>query len=157
MDTEELKTIFVSESIANKLKSIGFDSKCLLRQDTYHHDKFTCITFKEDQEISYDIENEVLIEDLKLVKNSKLPKDNISLYKDYKSFVTIPTYEQAFKWFRNKGFCITLENHKENTRFMFYNMEVNKGKHFKGNFPSYEKARKELINKLIEIYKNKLK
>lgn len=46
MDTEELKTIFVSESIANKLKSIGFDSKCLLRQNTYHHDKFTCITFK---------------------------------------------------------------------------------------------------------------
>ena len=32
-------------------------------------------------------------------------------------------------------------------------MEVDKGKHFKGDFKSYERARYNLVNKLIEIYK----
>lgn len=33
--------------------------------------------------------------------------------------------------------------------------ENKEGKHFKGEFSNYEKARESLINKLIEIYGNK--
>lgn len=68
-------------------------------------------------------------------------------------YISLPSYEQVFSWFRRKGFCIILESHKENTKFTFYNMEVDKGKHFKGDFKSYERARYNLVNKLIEIYK----
>lgn len=164
MNTKEFKTIFVSESIANKLKSIGFDSKCLLRQDTYHHDKFTYIALKENQEIyyDYDIENKVLIEDLKLVKNSKLPKDNISLYKDYKSFVTIPTYEQAFKWFREKGYEINISfdfqpNLKCPVGYCFEIIHNCSWETFKSYYNSYEIAREECLKELIKIYEKKNK
>lgn len=64
----------------------------------------------------------------------------------------LPTFEQAFDWFRSKGFYITLENHKDSTKFMFYNMKINEGKHFKGEFSSYEETREVLVNKLIEVY-----
>lgn len=157
MNTKEFKTIFVSESIANKLKSIGFDSKCLLRQDTYNHDKFTCITFKEEQEIFYDIENKVLIEDLKLIKNSELPCDNITLYKNYKSFMTIPTYEQVFSWFRERGYEISIN--------YFFSSDlkckVGYGYEIIHNFQLliessyyeiYEIAREKCLKELIKIY-----
>ena len=103
MNIIDLKNIFVPEHIAYLLRSIGFNFKCLLRQSVLNNDKFTYVTFKEEQEIGYDIENNVLIEDLKLIRNSELPKDNISLDKTHKTFVTIPTYEQVLKWFRNKN------------------------------------------------------
>lgn len=66
------------------------------------------------------------------------------------------TWEQVFEWFREKGFRISLENHKDSTKFMFYNMKINEGKHFKGEFSSYEKAMEALVNKLIEVYENSI-
>ena len=35
---------------------------------------------------------------------------------------------------------------------MFYNMEINDGKHFKGEFSNYEEAREALVNRLIKEY-----
>ena len=67
---------------------------------------------------------------------------------------TIPTWEQVFEWFREKGFNITLENHEDSTKFMFYNMKINEGKHFKGEFSNYEEAREALVKALILTYKN---
>lgn len=64
------------------------------------------------------------------------------------------TWDQVFEWFREKGFRISLENHEDSTKFMFYNMKINEGKHFKGEFSSYEEAREVLVNKLIEVYEN---
>lgn len=68
--------------------------------------------------------------------------------------ISIPAYEQVFEWFRDKGFRITLENHEDSTKFIFYNMEIKEGKHFKGEFSTYEEAREALIKELIRIYKN---
>lgn len=75
----------------------------------------------------------------------------------WKNSILEPTYtwEQVFEWFREKGFRITLENHEDSTKFIFYNMEIKEGKHFKGEFSTYEEAREALIYKLIEIYKSK--
>nr|DAV67795.1 MAG TPA: hypothetical protein [Caudoviricetes sp.] len=64
------------------------------------------------------------------------------------------TWEQVFEWFREKGFRITLENHEDSTKFIFYNMKIDEGKHFKGEFSTYEQAREALIKELIRIYKN---
>ena len=64
------------------------------------------------------------------------------------------TWEQVFEWFREKGFRITLENHEDSTKFIFYNMKIDEGKHFKGEFSTYEEAREALIKELIRIYKN---
>lgn len=128
MKTSDYPNYLVPLYIAKKLKEIGFRKK-------------TCFYYSFEDYALYVV---------------SMPEDyNKKCYEE--KYVTIPIWGQVFEWFRNKGFCITLENHKENTRFMFYNMKIDKGKHFKGDFPSYEKAIKELVNKLIEIYKNKLK
>jgi len=66
---------------------------------------------------------------------------------------TIPTWEQVFEWFREKGFRITLINYEDISKFSFYNMKIRGGVYYAGAFNTYEEARKELINKLIETYK----
>ncbi len=125
MKTSDYPSYLVPLYIAKKLKEIGFRKK-------------TCFYYSLKESALYVV---------------SMPEDyNKKCYED--KYITTPIWGQVFELFRNKDFCITLENHKENTRFMFYNMKIDKCKHFKGDFPSYEKARKELVNKLIEIYEN---
>ena len=66
---------------------------------------------------------------------------------------TIPTWEQVFEWFRNKGFIITLIDYEDESKFSFYNMKIKGGVHYASTFKTYEEAREALINKLIETYK----
>lgn len=124
----------VSVDISKKLRDIGFDLPCafvLMNKDR--------LGFTTEGESNYH-----LFEDLDL--NSNLNS----------SLVCVPTFEQVFEWFREKGFRISLENHEDSTKFMFYNMKINEGKHFKGEFSSYEKAMEALVNKLIEVYENSI-
>ena len=118
--------------IAKELKEIGFDLPCafvLTNKDR--------LGFTTEGEGNYH-----LFDDLDLNSNSE------------SSLVCIPTYEQVFEWFREKGFRISLENHEDSTKFMFYNMKINEGKHFKGEFSNYEEAREELVKTLIQTYKS---
>lgn len=124
----------VSIEQAEKLKKIGFD---LPTQNT------TSIEVLESKR--YKDENKIYSKEYVL-------KGNLYNANETKGGLSIPTWEQAFEWFREKGFRISLENHEDSTKFMFYNMKINEGKHFKGEFSNYEKAREALINKLIEIY-----
>lgn len=123
-----------SVDLAKKLREIGFDSPCafvLTNKDE--------LGFTTEGESNYH-----LFDDLDLNSNLK------------SSLVCVPTFEQVFEWFREKGFRISLENHEDSTKFMFYNMKTNEGKHFKGEFSSYEKSREALVNKLIEVYENSI-
>ena len=43
---------------------------------------------------------------------------------------------------------------KNNATAVFYNMKINEGKHFKGEFSNYEEAREELVKTLIQTYKS---
>lgn len=159
MNIIDLETIFVPEHIAHQLKSIGFDYKCLLMQNVVNNDKFTYISVNKDNSINFE-SDEILIEeeDLKLIRNSELPKDNISLDKTHKTFVAIPTYEQAFLCFRNKGYDVNIEYvfHQDlkcgigYTYEIIYNCEWEKHECY---FNSYEGARKICLEELIKIYK----
>lgn len=83
--------------------------------------------------------------------------DDLDLHSNSQgSLLCVPTFEQVLNWFRDRGFRISLENHEDSTRFMFYNMKINEGKHFKVEFSSYEKSREALVNKLIEVYENSI-
>ena len=124
----------VSVDLAKKLREIGFDLPCafvLTNKDR--------LGFTTEGDSNYH-----LFDDLDLNSNSR------------GSLVCSPTFEQVFEWFREKGFRISLENHEDSTKFMFYNMKINEGRHFKGEFSSYEKAREALVNKLIEVYENSI-
>ena len=134
METNNYPSWLVSVEIAKKLKEIGFDLPCTFVLTNMNHIGFTT---KEDS-------NYHLFDDLDLHSNSE------------DSLLCVPTFEQVLDWFRDRGFRISLENHDDSTKFMFYNMKINEGRHFKGEFSSYEKTREELITKLIEVYENSI-
>ena len=115
--------------IAKELKEIGFDTPCSF----YYDELLLKISPYHDEEFSTTNWNDKL----------------------FRYCVSLPTWEQVFEWFREKGFRISLENHEDSTKFMFYNMEIENGKHFKGGFSNYNKARKSLIKELINNYKER--
>lgn len=135
--------------IAIKLKEIGFNEPCLVENVETHSEDHSFINFEE--EMCSDVS--VMLEDVIFVENKDL-EDELGIYKHFVLRTAIPTWEQAFEWFRNKGFRISLENHEDSTKFMFYNMKINEGKHFKGEFSNYEEAREALVKALIRTYKN---
>ena len=125
----------VPVEIAKKLKEIGFD---LPVQNKTATDVLKSKRYKE--------ENKIWCSEHILKRggyNANCTEKGIS----------IPTYEQVFEWFRDKGFSITIENHEDSTKIMFYNMTISNGKHFKWELPTYEQAREALVKKLINIYK----
>lgn len=136
MKTNNYPNWLVPIKTAKKLKEIGFDEPCI-----FSYSEGFGITAC----LRIGASDEPLISDFIIGGNT--PNSPLT---------DLPTWKQVFEWFRNRGFYITLENHKDSTKFMFYNMKINEGKHFKGAFSSYEKAREELINKLIEIYENNI-
>ena len=130
MEANNYPNWLVNVGQAKRLKEIGFDLPCAFVLTNKDRIGFTT---KEDS-------NYHLFDDLDLISNSK------------GSLVCVPTFDQVFKWFREKGFRISLENHEDSTKFMFYNMEIEDGKHFKGEFSNYEEAREALIREMINIY-----
>lgn len=124
---EVLKDIFVSYDIAVQLKEIGFDEPCIAY--------FNSTSIMPDYPYRY-------------VKNYN--KNST----ESKSFITAPTYEQVFKWFRKK-------NYQSSVVFnfgSFYDFieHIREAEAFATDedYNSYEEAREQLILKLIEIYKN---
>ena len=123
--------------IAIKLKEIGFNKKTMF------------YFFSADTTFKFSISEEIHLDYI-------LPIEDVELYNYNRKgfYASIPTWEQVFEWFREKEFNITLENHEDSTKFMFYNMKINEGKHFKGEFSNYEEAREALVKALIQTYKS---
>ena len=116
------------------------------------------------RELGFDENNEQIVKlfekSTNLIIEPSLETFETTYYKNYlknpDKYIPLYTYEQVLEWFREKGFRISLENHEDSTKFMFYNMKINEGKHFKGEFSSYEETREVLVNKLIEVYGNSI-
>ena len=136
MKTENYPSWLVPLEIAKSLKEIGFTKPT---QNTTSSDILESKRYKEENKIYS--QNYIL-------KGSSYNANNT------KGGISIPTWEQVFEWFREKDFRITLENHKDSTKFIFYNMKIKEGKHFKGEFSTYEEAREKLAEQLIKVYKN---
>ena len=129
MENNNYPTWLVPLDIAKELKDIGFDTPCSF----YYDEELLKISPWHDEEFAVTNWNDKL----------------------FHYCVSLPTYEQVFEWFRERGFRISLENHEDSTKFMFYNMEIEDGKHFKGKSSNYNKARKSLIKELINNYKER--
>lgn len=72
----------------------------------------------------------------------------------YLAYYTIPLYQQAFRWFRDK-------HHLDSFIKPSYKLDTKKGYYFcfdgyvsSGYFKTYEEAEKACLDKLIEIVKN---
>jgi hypothetical protein len=127
---------------AKKLKEAGFDEPCVC---------YTRLSYNETNisncvpDVSYSSFGK-----LDSIKNSEHINDDITFG------ISLPTWEQVFEWFRNKGFMITLINYEDESKFSFYNMKIRGGVHYVGTFKTYEEAREELVNRLTKVYKENI-
>lgn len=124
----------VSLDIAKKLKEIGFKEKCLCYWHEYFH-RIECSTDDEDR---------------------LCPE-----YYDYntdESTTSLPTWEQIFEWFREKGMfhsiCI-VDDLLEDVKYFEAEIRDNNGDIICIlSRVTYEEAREALVKALIRTYKN---
>lgn len=129
--------------IAEKLRNIDFNEKCYFYYD---------ITL---QRVLYPVEEENRFEE-----RFRFVKDWNDSFKDC---ISLPTWEQMFEWFRNKGFIGNIiyyfDNYK-NKPLYIGQITTNKDARIlyssAGIIEIYEEAREELVNKLIKIYENSI-
>lgn len=120
--------------IAKELKEIGFDTPCSF----YYDELLLKISPYHDEEFSTTNWNDKL----------------------FRYCVSLPTWEQVFEWFREKGFesYIRLESHAHFDEGNYYYFEITKSNlrqlDWQGDFDDYNEAREALVKALIRTYKN---
>ena len=124
----EKEFVLYEQSLA--LKELGFDEHCFA---VYNNPDF------------------MLIRHLKGWENDEMDNVINSIFSEG-GFVTAPTYSQAFRWFREKGYDVKVQKESKGLYFGFYWtgaawIIVGSG--------SYEEAELECLKKLIEIVKKK--
>lgn len=125
----------VPVSIAKKLKEIGFNEPCLFVLNPHN----TLI-------LSSEVHDKGII-DIRKIK----PRSNGKLGED---FCSVPTYEQVFAWFREKGLYGNIEaGSKYNSIYIFSDSDLDMRNNI---YPTYEEAREELLKRLIKIYKENI-
>ena len=131
MNTQNYPSWLVPLDIAKELKEIGFNE---LVQNSYYSNKGT---------------ERILSSTLRLEKKS-LADANILNF-----LVSLPTWEQVFEWFREKGYIGTINFVYIDKNNFYYKLRINGKCNFinEEKFTNYEDAREKLINKLIETYK----
>lgn len=130
MKKNEYPDWLIPLKLAKELKEIGFRNK-------------SCFY--------YSFEDSALFVFSKPENHNK--KDNEEKY------VTIPTFEQVFSWFRKKGYEANISyDFQPNLKCAVgYAYEIIKDcswKNYSSYYISYEIARKECLKELIKLYKN---
>lgn len=124
----------VSLEIAKELKEIGFDTPCSF----YYDELLLKISPYHDEEFSTTNWNDKL----------------------FRYCVSLPTWEQVFEWFREKGYesYIRLESHAHFDEGNYYYFEITKSNlrqlDWQGDFDDYNEVREALVKALIRTYKN---
>ena len=131
---------FISYEIALKLKELGFDEPCL---GFYDGKGDTKVYFNNKRDASGDF--------IPFVKNERL------------TWFGVPTYSQAFKWFREKhGLYVSINIHADNMWSVVVKSMTSNSTHTSGyvvdlinkgysTFKTYEEAESACLEKLIEI------
>ena len=140
MENNNHPTWLVPLEIAKELKEIWFDEPC------NHYVRIS------NDDIKLKI-NHSSIGLVILKRNSEYLNDDIA------SFVTIPTWEQVFEWFREKGLECFIEIEYQSTFeeccYYCYVITNPRGKTIdcKSYFDDYNEAREALVIELIQTYK----
>lgn len=121
-------------NVAEKLKEIGLRVRTA---DYYVVDGNRC-SFRTDFDVDFD----------------KLQRNN---YNAYPNYVAIPNFTQVLAWFRGKKLFATIDwvgvnEYVYNIKSTMYGFEFIESK----SLPTYELCRDALVDKLIEVYKEKI-
>ena len=140
MKNNNYPTWLVPIEIAKELKEIGFKENCYF-------------------EFSYD--NGLTLEANKRDENTIIEIDDLLFCaNEVWQNISIPTWEQVFEWFREKGFesYIRLESHAHFDEGNYYYFEITEPNlcqlDCQGDFDDYNEAREALAKALIRTYKN---
>lgn len=156
MNTQNYPTWLVSLDIAIKLKEIGFNEYCPFfvypKNDDNEYDDEVFISGTvtvEEEWLDEDNYGEVII-DLSVTECGKFNKLN---------FQTIPTWEQVFEWFREKGYHGVIAVGDESGEVNEYSYCINYLNELQCDFEqdshlTYEEAREALVKALIQTYKS---
>jgi hypothetical protein len=118
---------FIPYEVALALKELGFDETSL----AYYNDE------------------------KKLIITSD-PNFKSSFVFDNSNPILAPLYQQAFRWFREKGFhCAIMPKITPSNSVVYYMYEGKPKKNWDNCFETYEEAELACLNKLIEIVKTK--
>lgn len=144
METNNYPSWLVPLDIAKKLKKIEFDTPCTFLWDS-SEDSNNLRCYLDEQEGVY------------------LPNSfnyNSSDTSGYYVYISIPTWEQAFEWFRKKDMFHSIHISEDLLhRVKFFEAEI---RDKNANIIciisklTYEEAREALINKLIELYETNI-
>ena len=128
---------FVKYNQALKLKELGFDEPCF---------GFYQLEYGEIRPIMVDDNEQYRLTGYRTCKNSEIPKH----------YTSAPTYQQAFRWFREKyGMIFTLiASTYYYPSVSFINTDGNSEIEL-GEFETYEEAELACLDKLIEIVESK--
>ena len=150
MKNNNYPTWLVPIEIAKELKEIGFEEECHFFWNFYEDvNKMCCYADISEEDDDFLLPNTYNYNN----KNST----------GYYVYLSLPTWEQVFEWFREKGFdsYIGLENLPYPNEGIYYYFEISKPNLYrinqldlKGEFDDYEEAREALVKALIRTYKN---
>ena len=132
MKNNNYPTWLVPLDIAQELKEIGFDTPCSF----YYDEKLLKISPWHDEEFVVTNWNDKL----------------------FRYCVSVPTWEQVFEWFREKGYhgIIAVKDEGGKNEYSYgidYLNELSSDFEQDGHL-TYEEAREALVKALIRIYKN---
>ena len=139
MKNYEYPDWLVPLEIAIKLKEIGFDKECIFTNSYLTENICFEIECNDDYYLSFS--------DLSLQKNTE------------NNLATIPTWEQVFEWFREKGYHGVIAVGDESGEVNEYSYCINYLNELQCDFEqdshlTYEEAREALVKALIQTYKN---
>lgn len=141
----DIEKAFVPKNIAIELRDLGFDEFCLFY---YEHNKPAPRFGLESRDIKNKSHFRIMT----------INAHQILKFKSNKFDIAAPSYQQIFAWFRGKGLfhSITIEEDFIEKDISF-SCEIRDAK---GDIitlfsrDTYEKAEKDLLERLINIYKN---
>lgn len=140
-----MKNIFIPYEIAKQLNETGFDEPCM---------GYYAMVDEYNKEIKLFIEVDYC------------PSTNIINISDDCYFynynttdcISAPTWEQVFKWFRERGYLFVIGYDFSDKKYNYKIVVIKKHNEISRitseNYPTYEQARENLALELIELYKN---
>ena len=142
MNTQKYPTWLVSPDIAKELKEIGFDTPCYCYIALAISGKgYQCIEIGD--RIHNEVYNSIELRDIKRIN-----------YNKQKGCISLPSWTEAFAWFRAKGYYGNLEASSKGTSVYIYAPFLDQGTSWDIAYKeSYEEARETLLLKLIDLYK----
>jgi hypothetical protein len=147
---------FIPYNLSLRMKELGFDEPCLMK--VWWLNDFDIYTKKQ-------FNPHITMNGYDVKFRYQLSVDH-PLNKGEVLHLEIPTYSQAFKWFREKSFYVNINYDWNDEVFRITIMKQNKDKsckiiHLKEDdyikeFYTYEEAELACLKKLIEIVKEKI-